>query len=175
MLKLYMLRKTNIFILYIFLCISLDAKEPVLAVLNNSISNQVQIFGIGKYTFECRPYGLITLEKIYETSKTKSMCRNSIDNFYKKNPKSKFYVDSLLEYKQLYHVEIKDTTCILYAKGQMTLSEILLAKGLAVLKPTFKDEEFDSSFTLAQRKAKMDKKGLWKEKIFSSCAEEIYK
>jgi endonuclease YncB( thermonuclease family) len=39
----------------------------------------------------------------------------------------------------------------------------------------FKDEEFESYYTLAQRKAKIDRKGLWGENIFNSCIEEMYK
>ncbi|EDZ61412.1 hypothetical protein CBGD1_2479 [Sulfurimonas gotlandica GD1] len=175
MLKLYMLRKINIFIFYILLSLSLDAKEPVLAILNNTVSNEVQTFSIGSYTFECRPYGILSLEKLYETAKQGSICQNSIDEFYKKNPKLKYYADGLLEHKQQYHVEIKDSECILYAKGQMTLSELLLVEGLAIKKPMFKDEEFESYYTLAQRKAKIDRKGLWGENIFNSCIEEMYK
>lgn len=175
MLKSHMLRKINIFIVYVVLSLSVDAKEPVLAILNKTVSNEVQMFGIGKYTFECKPYGLLTLEKLYNSSKSGSMCRDNIDKFYKKNPNLKYYADSLLEDRQQYHVEIRDSNCILYARGQMTLSELLLVKGLAILKPKFKDEEFDGYYTLAQRKAKVDKKGLWDEKIFSSCIEEVYK
>ncbi|WP_294966854.1 hypothetical protein [Sulfurimonas sp.] len=170
-----MLKKINIFMFYILLSLSLDAKEPVLAILNNTVSNEVQNFTMGKYTFECRAYGLLTLEKLYNSSKVGSVCRNEIVKFYKKNPKLEYYADSLLENRQEYHVEIKNTQCILYARGQMTLSELLLVEGLAVLKPKFKDEEFESYFTLAQKRAKIDKKGLWGEKIFSSCIEELYK
>ena len=175
MLKLHMLRKINIFILYVLLSLTMEAKEPTLAILNDTISNEVQEFGIGNYTFECRPYGILTLERLYSTAKPGSICRNDIDMFYKKNPKFKYYANRLLEYKQTYHVEIKDSECILYARGQVTLSELLLVEGLAVKKPMFKDEEFVSYFTLAQRKAKIDKKGLWGEKIFNNCIAELYK
>lgn len=175
MLKLYMLRKISIFILYILLSLSLDAKEPVLAILNNITSNEVQKFSIGSYTFECRLYGVLSLEKLYDMAKQGSICQNSIDKFYKKNPKLKYYADGLLECKQQYHVEIKDSECILYAKGQMTLSELLLMEGLAIKKPMLKDEEFESYYASAQRKAKIEKKGLWGENISNSCIEEIYK
>ena len=175
MLKLYMLRKINIFILYILLSLTMEAKEPTLAILNGTISNEVQKFGIGDYNFECRPYGVLTLERVYSSAKPSSICRNNIDEFYRKYPKFKQYANKLLEYKQTYHVEIKDTECILYAKGQITLSELLLVEGLAVQKPMFKDEEFVGYFTQAQRKAKMDKKGLWGEKIFNNCIAELYK
>jgi len=175
MLKSHMLRKINIYIFYILLSLPIDAKEPTLAILNNTISNAIQEFGIGDYSFECRSYGVLTLEKMYNTSKSGSRCQNSIDRLYRKNPKLKDYTHRLLEYKQTYHLEIKETECVLYAKGQVTLSELLLAEGLAIKKPMFKDEEFESYFNLAQRKAKIENKGLWAEKIFNSCIEELYK
>ena len=168
-----MLRKINIFIFYILFSLSLEAKEPILAILNDIVSNEVQKFSIGSYTFECKAYGVLSLETVYKRAKQGSICQDSIDEFYKKNPKSKNYVYRLLQHKQLYHIEIKDTECILYAKGQMTLSELLLQEGLAIKNPKFKNEEFENYYTLAQIKAKLDKKGLWAEKIFSSCKDEL--
>lgn len=170
------MRKKKLFaIICLLLTSTIIAKEPLLAMLEDTLSNEIQKFGVGNYTFKCVPYGVLTLEKLYNGAKEGSSCKNSIDKFYSKNPKLKYYSDMLLERKQRYHIEIKDTECIIYAKGEMTLSEMLLSEGLAIKKPKLKDEEFDDYFTLAQRKAKIEKKGLWKENIFSSCIEELYK
>ncbi len=175
MLKLYM-RKKIIFAMICFCIINnLGAKEPLLARLEGTISNEIQKFGIQNYTFECKPYGILTLEALYKSSKTDSVCQKSIDRYYKKNPKLKYYADRILKYKQLYHIEIKNRECAIYAKGQTTLSELLLYEGLALKKPMFRDEEFDSYFTNAQRKAKIEKKGLWGENIFANCVKELYK
>ncbi|WP_373035934.1 hypothetical protein [Sulfurimonas sp.] len=170
-----MRKKTLLAIIYLCVTGTLIAKEPLLAMLDNTFSNEVQKFGVGNYTFECKPYGILTLEKLYSAAKEGSSCQTAIDEFYTKKPKLKYYSDMILERKQRYHIEIKDTECIIYAKGQVTLSELLLNEGLAIKRPTLKDEEFDEYFTLAQRKAKIEKKGLWGEKIFSSCIEELYK
>lgn len=161
----------------IYFCIvgSVIAKEPVLAILGNTYSNEIQKFGIGNYSFECKPYGVITLEKLYNDAKEGSFCKENIEKFYKKYPKLKYYSDSILKSKQQYHIEIKETKCIIYAKGEITLSELLLTKGLAIKSPSLKDEEFENYFTLAQRKAKIEKNGLWGEQIFSSCIEELSK
>jgi len=163
----------TIFCIYITSC--LGAKEPLIAMLDNIVSNEIQKFGIGNYTFECKTYGVLTLETLYNSSTAGSICQKSIDKFYEKNPKLKYYADGILEYKQQYHIEIKNRECIVYAKGQVTLSELLLKEGLALKKPMFRDEEFDNYFTLAQRKAKIEKKGLWSENISTSCVEELYK
>nr|MDA3909315.1 hypothetical protein [Sulfurimonas sp.] len=149
--------------------------EPTLAILNNTISNAVQEFRIGSYSFECIAYGVLTLEKMYISSKSGSICQKSIDKLYRKNPKLKDFAYRLLKEEQTYHVEIKESECVLYAKGQITLSELLLVEGLAIKKPMFKDEEFEIYFTLAQRKAKIENRGLWTEQIFNNCLEELYK
>jgi len=175
MLKLYMLKKINILIFSILFCNSAIAKEPLLAILNDITSNEVQKFGVKNYTFKCKPYGVLTLERLYRKSKADSICRKNIEKFYKKNPKLRYYSEYILEKKQTYHLEIKETECILYAKGEMTLSELLLKEGLAVKQLLFKDEEFDSYFTLLQRKARMQKKGLWAEKIFDVCTKNLSK
>jgi hypothetical protein len=174
MLKSHMRTKTVFAIICICITSTIIAKEPLLAMLENTLSNEIQKFGINNYSFKCKPYGVLTLERLYSDAKKGSLCQSSIDDFYKKNPKLKYYSEMILEYKQRYHIEIKETECIIYAKGEMTLSELLLNEGLAIKKPTLKDEEFDDYFTLAQRKAKIEKKGLWKEKIFNSCIEELY-
>lgn len=175
MLKSYMRKKIAFVIIYFLIVLCLDAKEPLLARLEDIVSNETQKFGLENYTFECKPYGVLSIEALYNSSKRDSICQKSIDKFYIKNPKLKQYVNRLLKYKQLYHLEIKNAECIIYAKGQMTLSELLLYNGLAIKKPLFRDREFESYFTAAQRKAKMKKKGLWDTDIFTSCVEELYK
>ena len=154
---------------------SVNAKEPFLPILKSTFSNEVQKFGEGSYTFECTPYGVLTLEKLYNSTKLSSICKKTIKEFYSKNQMLKEYTNNLLEYQQQYHVEIKDKGCVVYAKGQMTLSELLLKEGLGVMQPTFKDKEFENYFILAQRRAKMEKKGLWNTQIFTNCIEEFYK
>ncbi|WP_321778045.1 thermonuclease family protein [Sulfurimonas sp.] len=156
-----------------FIVLSLDA-DIILARLENIISNEKQKFGLDNYTFKCNLYGVLALETLYNKSKTNSLCQKSIDAFYKKYPKKKYFTYNILKYKQLYHIENKKTGCVIYAKGQVTLAELLLNEGLAIKKPIFKDEEFEYYYTAAQKKAKMQKKGLWNEDIFTSCVAELY-
>jgi hypothetical protein len=175
MLELDMLRKINIFVFCIFLNASLSAKEPMLARFEYLVSNNIQVFAIKNYMFECKAYGILSLEDLYRKSKQNSLCKKSIENFYIDNPISKEYIQRVLKYKQLYHFETKNNQCIVYAKGEVSISEKLLRNGVAVLKPSCKAEEFEWSFISAQRKAKMQKKGLWGENIFNDCIDVLYK
>nr|WP_321265861.1 hypothetical protein [uncultured Sulfurimonas sp.] len=170
-----MLRKISILIFYLLFTNIVIAKEPVLAILNDVISNEIQVFGINNYTFNCSPYGVVTLEKLYINASANSACKYKINEFYKKNPKLKYHADALLHKEQTYHIEFKDKECLLYAKGEITLSEILLRKGLAIKNPNFKDKEFERYFNLAQKKAELEKRGLWGENILDSCNKELYK
>jgi len=170
------MRKIIIYsIIYINILSNLVAKEPLLAILDTIVSNETQIFSIKNFTLECKPYGVITLEKLYTSSQKNSICQKSIEKFYIKNPILQEFANRLLKSKQKYRIEVKNSTCIIYAKGEITFSELLLSAGLAIKQPIFKDEEFKSYYISAQRKAKIDKKGLWNENIFNDCIKEFYK
>ena len=175
MLELEMLKKIIFFVIYVCLTTFLNAREPFVAVLFNVVSNETQLFNSGGYDFCCKPYGILTLETLHSNSKSGSLCQKKIEIFYKKNPDLKYFTYKILNYKQRYHIEFKDKKCVLYAKGEVSLSELLLKEGLAVQKPLFKDEEFGYIFFQAQQKAKFEKKGLWNDKILESCMKELYR
>lgn len=170
-----MLKKIQILLFLIFLTLVLDAKEPLLGILTSVNSNKNQSFNISKYDLTCQPYGVLTLERLYDISDDNLVCKQMIRSIYAKNPDLKYFAQRLLKVQQRYHIMPKEKgECILYAKGQMTLSELLLAKGLALLKPLFEDEEFRDDFNVAQRKARLEKRGLWMEDIFEICAAKLY-
>lgn len=173
MLKSYMNKLFFIFpIVFINL---LMASEPILAILTSVSSNGTQRFTIGNNSFECKPYGVITLDTLYKAASVDSSCRKRVEAFYIKNPNSKFFSDALLKTMQMYHLEFKDKTCVLYANGQKTLSELLLAEGLAFTKPQFLDDEYKAIFYKAQMNAKLSNSGLWEENILKDCMVESFK
>ncbi|EQB40571.1 hypothetical protein M947_01850 [Sulfurimonas hongkongensis] len=175
MLKLHMLKITEILLLLLLLNLNLDAKEPLLGILTSVNSNEVQSFNISKFNLTCRPYGVLTLERLYAISDDGSVCKEKIESIYAKYPDLKYFAQRLLKRQQRYHFVPKEKgECVLYAKGQMTLSELLLAKGLALVKPLFDDEEFRDDFNVAQRKASLEKRGLWEKDIFEICAAKLY-
>ena len=159
---------------FIFLT-SLYATEPTLAKLVNIDSNNVQKYSIGNYTFYCRPYGVLTLDKLYDVSGLKSKCKEKIKVYYSQHPQDYYFAQNLFKRGQWYHIEFKKNTCVVYAQGQYTYSELLLEKGLAVRKPSFTDREFKASFYKAQNIAKDTNKGIWKDDITQNCIAEIYK
>lgn len=94
----------SIFTLPVLLILSLHAKEPMMAILQNVISNEMQKFTFGNYSFVCEAYGVVSLEKLYEKSQNNSTCQESIKSFYKK--KSLFTI-----LHRIYTQESGDVSC----------------------------------------------------------------
>lgn len=157
----------------LFFNINLFSKEPVLAILKNVYSNSTQKFGIENYGFYCTAYGIVSVDTLYEIAKPESRCKQNITSFYKKNPLLKYYAANLLNVQQMYHIEFKKKSCLIYASGEITLSELLLKKGLALVKRKFKDEELAYRFKNAARYAKSEKLGIFSEHIETECLSEI--
>ena len=153
----------------------LIANEPNLAILQSVISNDTQKFSQKMSHFICKPYGVVTLEKLYNTSAIDSLCRKSVESLYAQDPNIRYFSLRLLKPMQTYHVEFQEKSCVLYANGEKTLSELLLAEGLAFIKPAFGDDVFNAVFSKAQMAAKLSKKGLWRENILKECMVELYK
>ena len=170
-----MFKILNILIINILFAGLLSAKEPTLAILENVVSNEVQKFKISQYSFYCRPYAIVTLDKLYASSSLNSICKKSIESFYIKNPEAQYFSLNKLRVKQMYHLEFKDQRCLLFAQGERTLSELLLENGLGILKPLFEDKEYSYIFKNSQQKAKSLRRGLWSENIIRECIVELYK
>jgi hypothetical protein len=124
------------------------------------------------YEFVCRPYGVVTLEELYYKADNNSSCQKNIQNFFKKNPLEGYFSENLLKLRQLYHTEFRNTKCILYAKGKLSLSELILKNGLGLKEPNFDDKEFNHLFRNAQAYAKQNKIGLFEDGLIEpSCIE----
>lgn len=168
--------KILLHIAFLSLFVSLSfAKEPTLATLRSVSTNEFQKFSIGLYEFICRPYGVITVDELYNRAEFNSECKKNIQEFYLQNPMSKYFTQNLLKNRQLYHIEFKEEKCILYAKGKMTMSELLVKNGLALKNPLVKSEEFEYSLIQAQIYAKENKIGLFKNNISDKCISELNK
>lgn len=101
------------------------------------------------------------------------MCKKSIEQFYTQNPESEYFALNILKVKQMYHLEFHENSCTLFAKGEKSLSELLLENGLALVKPNFRDEIYTTIYKKAQKKARFLKKGLWSENIANECVVEL--
>lgn len=165
----------SIFFFFLFLS-SAFAQKMVIAQLEEIYSNAFLRFSTSKYSFLCHSYGIVSLEELYANAQKDSQCKKNIEQFYGKYKEERYFSLRHLKQFQFYHIELKgDGKCIVYAKGEISLSQMLLREGLALKKPYFKDKEFKYSFTNAQKNAKFDKKGLWKEHIREKCISEYYK
>ncbi len=162
-------------LLQLFISTMLSAKEPTLVTLNAVLSNGVQKFTLGNYSFYSRPYGILTLQNLYENASLNKGCKKTLENFYAKNPLLEHFSSEYLKIKQLYHIEFKGDRSVVYVKGEKSLAELLLEKGLAVVKPLFHDDEFIYAYNKAQLNAKMAKKGIWKESAIVQCINALYK
>jgi len=157
------------YIFLLFISIVLNAKEPTMVILKNVYSNDIQQFTYKNYTFTCRPYGIVSLEEIYKNPDISNICKKKVEEFYIKNPMLKHFSAGILKIFQMYHIDVKDKKCIIYAKGMKTLSELLIEKGLAVKYPYLKDEIFKYKFDTAQKGALYHKRGLFKDPVLKNC------
>jgi len=160
-------------ILLFFIIFSLNAKEPILARLTNVVANDIQRFSIGNSSFICEVYGVVSIEKVLRDKSSNSICVNSLIDFYKKNAQLQYFTNQILEPQQRYSIEFKKDKCIIYAKGQKTLSEILLEEGLATVELGFKDKEYRYAFKKAQIRARVAKKGMWSNSIRQKCLADL--
>ena len=166
----------KLFTLFFIVVLSiLSAKEPTLAILQNINSTSLQKFSIANSNFYCEAYGVLSIDKLASNKSINPTCKKSISSFYQRHPQSKYFSQEVLKVLQMYHIEVKGDRCIVFAQGEVTLSEQLLREGLALLEPSFRDDEYEGLFKTAQLNAKVNKKGLWSESIVRDCITEIYK
>ncbi len=175
MLKFYMPKILKFFIFVVLLTQTLISQEPMMATLVSIESNDVQHFKIANNKFECKPYGVLSIDELYNNAFFNSACKKSILKFYKQRADLKYYTYMKLYVMQLYRIKFKDDRCLISVSGEKSLSEFLLEEGLAVRKPLLKDKENEYFFYRSQLNAKMLQKGVWKENITRECIANIYK
>jgi len=154
---------------------ALFAQEPLLGTLQSVSTNTRQIFTLSNHNFVCKTYGITGINKLSNSNSLNNVCKKKIESFSKKNPDAFYFSTLQLHPMQRYHIEFINSECVLYAKGKTTLGEVLLQEGLAVLTPAFKDREFLVLYRKAQMRAKIEKKGIWRDGVIRDCIAEIYK
>lgn len=155
--------------------IVLFSQEPTLAILESIQTNTQQTFIIAPNRYRCDAYGILGVEKLLLNKRINSACKTKIESFYSKNPYVKNFTITKLKPLQRYHIEFKKSECLLFASGEITLSELLLKEGFALLDPLFDDKEYLHYYQNAQELAKFEKRGIWKDGARRDCAAELYK
>ncbi len=151
---------------------TLDAKEPTMLMLKGNISNALQEFqALPDYSFKCKPYGIITVDELLTSTKTSKECKAILKKFYLKHPNLYNLHYRYLHRKSFYHVQYEENSCIVYAKGELTYSEMLLKEGVALIHKNFKNEIFEARYQSAQKSAELRKKGIFKDSNTLQCLE----
>jgi archaeosine-15-forming tRNA-guanine transglycosylase len=170
--------QSNLFLILIFLFTSLYAQEKESARLQTVLSNGEMVFYLRSVDsfYLCKPYGVVTLEDLYERSSNEQVCKKTVTEFYNKKRDLRYFTLNHLKEQQYYNIEIKkDGRCVINSDGMVSLSEKLLQKGVAMVKPNLKDKEYNYLFQTAQKNAQFQKKGLWSSTIKHDCTAQYYK
>lgn len=149
---------------------TLDAKEPVMLMLKNNISNGLQEFKVlPHYSFRCKPYGIVTLDELLNSKKLNKQCQKTLERFYVQHPDLYNLHSRYLHTRSFYHVEYEEKSCIIYAKGLLTYSEILLKNGVAYMKKDLKHKVLKPRFQLSQEGAQIGEKGIFSDPDVVNC------
>ena len=152
---------------------TLDAKEPTILMLKNSHGNFLQEFQVAPhYSFSCKPYGIKTLEELLNSKTNDQKCQKNLEIFYIKHPKLSNLHHKYLHKKSFYHVEYENRSCLVYAKGQVTFSEILLKEGMALVDRDLKNKILKPKFVDIEQNAKDKKKGFFADSELMNCINE---
>ena len=162
-------------LLFLFVALLLEAKEPTLMFLNTIYSNDTLLFRHRQHQHLCKPYGALSIDAIYYKKKINSTCKKAFEQFIVANPKLQNYAHYQLHEEQLYRVELyPQNQCLLFSKGKKTYSQQLIFEGLAIVDPKLKDLEYSFVFQRAYRYAKTNKKGMWQSPLIRTCIAEMF-
>lgn len=159
----------------LFLLSVLQAAGPTLGMVQNIHSNRYIEFSLGKLSYTTQPYGVLTLEELAFHSVMPSECREHIADYYRRYPLKRHFAQKYLKIGQLYHIQPRHKSAIIYASGMSSYGELLLAEGLAMREPLLMDKEWAYRFRKIQKVARLEKRGLWAENIWIDCVASLYK
>lgn len=152
-----------------------QAAGPLLGMVKNIQSNRYIEFSLGEFWYRTQPYGVLTLEELAYLSVLPSECREHVGDYYRKFPLKRHFAQKYLKVGQLYHLEPREKSAIIYAEGMKSYAELLLEEGLAMREPLLADKEWAYRFRQIQKIARLEKKGLWAEDIWIDCVTSLYK
>ncbi|MEA1916316.1 MAG: hypothetical protein U9N42_02180 [Campylobacterota bacterium] len=178
----------RIYILTIIFATSLFALENTLRVTKKSHDDGQYLFLLKKIynntymkfkykntPYTCRPYAVVTLDEMEKSLVFNEVCQDAFKKYYINNPYAKSYAKLHLHLEQLYHLEPKKRRdCIMYSQGTRSYAESLLYEGLAVIKPSFRDELWKFRLNRAQLSAKDKREGVWGTTLLRECIAGIY-
>jgi hypothetical protein len=167
------MKKLYALILLVF-CGVAHAKEPTIMILDRIFYNDMHLFHKAQQFYICQPYGVLTVDiLIRQQKKLTTSCQNALQKLMIKEPMLKYFAREKLYIGQSYHVEVLKEGCLIFSQSQRTYSEQLLKRGLAIMDPKMKNEEYFGYFTTAMQYAKNHKKGIWQDSQVETCILEV--
>lgn len=160
---------TKIGVFFLLCSFNYFAKEPTMGILQELHSNTKQIFSIQNSTYKCDAYGVLEPMELLQSNVINTLCKKKIQKFYISNPHAANFSKGKLDLFMTYHLEFVKEECLLFASGELTLSELLLREGYSLLDPKLQDEEYLYLYKNAQKVARFEKRGIWGEESMEEC------
>jgi hypothetical protein len=156
--------KTITLLLFLLFC-NLSA-EPILGILKEVSSNNSIHFLINANQFTCKNYGIIMIDDVSDMENT---CKKRLVDFMSSHPEYQTFSATHLIRFQQYRIHMLENACIINAQGRKSLAEMLLEHGLAVRDRSKKNSVYDYKFKRSERRARVEKKGIYSDTILRSC------
>ena len=120
----------------------------------------------------CQMVGIRTLDDLPTDAPDPQQCREQIESYYQAHPHERNFAKEVLHKEQSYHYELFQEGCALYANGPESFSEMLLRRGLALLRSDFSHKEWNGKFQRALKGAEEAQLGLHATQIKKFCMKE---
>lgn len=146
--------------------------DITVGILKSVEGNSKQTLLTKNTVLGCEPFGIITLEKMLRNAASTQECKKAVSDFYTSHPHDKQFAREHLYVQHSYHYEMIKEGCVLYANGNQTYSEMLLDQGLALIDPSFNNNEWNGRFKRAQKGSEYQKNGLHDTLIKKWCIKE---
>lgn len=169
-----MCKKETFFVRFVGLLLLMTSLQGDISVgIMKKIDNNANVYLLyNNVPVACAPFGVIPLEKMGENAPNPTECLAQIEQFYRSSPHDKVFAKEHMHINQSYHFELISKGCILYANGLETYSEMLLARGIALVDPEFNDPEWTGRLLRAQKGAENLVHGLHATQIRKACIKE---
>ena len=152
-----------------------EVGEQHLGILEKIPNSGYLQFDVQNRTLICKSYGIISIHEILFDQNATQRCRSAILNYFHHHPKEYYFADYHLHLQQMYHLELKEQTCIIYSRGSVSYARELLEAGLAKVKKGFNDLLLQKKYRDTELMARHLRLGIFKSNIPLNCRTEFRK
>lgn len=145
------------------------------AILQHAPNNGYLYFKVQNSSLSCKPYGVVSVHELLYDVNASQRCRESLLSYFRSHPKDYYFSDYHLHLQQMYHIEYKPDSCIIYSRGSVSYARELLRAGLARVKRGFKDPLYRKKYRAEEEGAKFLKRGIYQSKVLRDCGGDFRK